>query len=73
MIDSEDFDDVNRVFTAAHDDLSELHRKKKGLGKSRDAKKAMKAIELTMALFRELLGIKYNLQNQLKKAKTVAK
>lgn len=67
LIDSEDFDKINSVFGEAYNDLSEQARVKRGLKKSREAKKAMRAIELTMNLFKELLEIKYRIQEMLKR------
>jgi len=68
LIESEDFSTINRVFEAAYDELEAISRKKRGLKKSRDAKKAMKAIERVMDLFRELLEIKYQIQAMLDRA-----
>jgi hypothetical protein len=62
LIESEDFAEVNEKFQVAYDELEDVSRKKRGLKKSRDAKKAMQSIGLTMDLFRELLTIKYRLQ-----------
>ena len=62
LVDSEDFDEVNEKFQNAYDKLEGISKQKRGLKKSREAKKAMKAIELVMDLFRELLTIKYRLQ-----------
>jgi len=62
LIDTEDFSEVNQKFKEAYDNLEEIASHKRGLKKSRDAKKAMKAMELVMDLFRELLTIKYRLQ-----------
>lgn len=62
LIDSEDFSEINVKFKEAYDKLEELSRHKRGLKKSREAKKAMKALDLVMDLFRELLTIKYRLQ-----------
>lgn len=72
LIDTEDFSEVNQQFQEAYDKLEEVAKHKRGLKKSREAKKAMKAIELTMDLFRELLTIKYRLQDMAasKQAKT---
>jgi len=67
LIDYEDFDKINSVFGEAYNDLSEQARVKRGLKKSREAKKAMRAIELTMNLFKELLEIKYRIQEMLKR------
>lgn len=68
LIDSENFDQINKVFEAAYQRLGEIDRKKKGLKKGRDAKKAMQAIEHVMGLFKELLEIKYRLQEMLDQA-----
>lgn len=62
LIDTEDFSEVNARFKEAYDKLEEVYKHKRGLKKSREAKKGMKAIELVMDLFRELLTIKYKLQ-----------
>ncbi|MFH1829452.1 MAG: hypothetical protein ABH871_01580 [Pseudomonadota bacterium] len=67
LIDTEDFDDLNETFEAAYAELFNISKKKKGLKTWRDAKKAMKALELTLDLFRELLAIKYKLQEEAKK------
>lgn len=65
LIDSEDFVEINKVFGGAYTELDELGRKKRGLKKSREAKKAMLAIEHVMDLFKELLEIKYRIQDML--------
>ncbi len=62
LIDKEDFEEINAVFEGAYEELLDLSKKKKGLKTQRDAKKAMRALELTMELLRELLAIKYRLQ-----------
>jgi hypothetical protein len=62
LVESEDFDRINKSFTAAYEELDRLTKAKGGMGKSRDAKKAMKAIERVMDLLRELLKVKYQLQ-----------
>lgn len=62
LIDSEDFADVNEAFEITYAELSTLVSKSRSIKKGKDAKKAMKAMELTMDLFRELLEIKYQLQ-----------
>ncbi len=67
LIDTEDFSKVNEAFEAAYGELSLVARVKRGLKKSREAKKAMMAIELTMNLFKELLEIKYKIQEMLKR------
>lgn len=68
LVESEDFSKINQSFTSAYDELEKLSKAKGGLGKSRDAKKAMKAIERVMDLLRELLKLKY----QLADSKTAA-
>jgi len=62
LIETEDFEEINSAFEAAYDELLELSKKKKGLKTQREAKKAMCSLELTMGLLRELLAIKYRLQ-----------
>lgn len=62
LIDTEDFTEINEVFEAVYMELDEIVRHKKSIKKSRDAKKIMKSMELVMDLFRELLAIKYQLQ-----------
>lgn len=68
LIDTESFDDLNEAFESAYAELFEISKKRKGLKTRRDAKKAMKALELTLDLFRELLAIKYKLQEEAEKA-----
>lgn len=62
LIETEDFTEINEIFEAAYAEASEVAGQKKGLKKSREAKKVMKSMELVMDLFRELLAIKYQLQ-----------
>ena len=62
LIDTEDFSEINGAFEDAYAKLAEIDRQKKGLKKGRDAKKVMKSMELVMDLFRDLLAIKYQLQ-----------
>ncbi len=62
LIDTEDFTEVNEAFEVAYADLGGLVSKSRSIKKGKDAKKAMKAMELTMDLFRDLLEIKYQLQ-----------
>mgnify|MGYP000861573436 FL=1 len=64
LIDTEDFSDLNDAFEAAYAELFELSRQKKGMKTQRDTKKAMRSLELTMDLLRELLAIKYRLQEE---------
>lgn len=67
LIDSENFDVLNATFEQAYQQLGEVARHKRGLRKSREARKAMKSIERVMDLFRELLAIKYRLQGATKR------
>lgn len=69
LIDTEDFDELNQAFEAAYEELHDIAKRKKGLRTQREAKKAMRSLELTMDLLRELLAIKYRLQEEAKKAK----
>ena len=62
LVDTEDFSDINSRFQEAYKQLEEISHHKRGLKKSREAKRAMSAMELVMDLFRELLTIKYKLQ-----------
>jgi len=62
LIETEDFAEVNEAFEVAYAELGSLVGKSRSIKKGKDAKKAMKAMELTMDLFRELLEIKYQLQ-----------
>lgn len=62
LIETEDFTEVNEAFETAYAELGNLFSKSRSIKKGKDAKKAMKAMELTMDLFRELLEIKYQLQ-----------
>lgn len=68
LIDTEDFSKVNETFEAAYSELGQVAKVKRGLKRSREAKKAMLAIELTMNLFKELLEIKYKIAEMLKRS-----
>jgi hypothetical protein len=61
LLETEDFDKINKSFTAAYESLEKISRGRGGLGRSREARKAMKAIERVMDLLRELLKLKYQL------------
>ncbi len=65
LIDTEQFDEINAAFEGAYAELQEGIKRKRGLKTQKEAKKAMKALELTLDLFRELLAIKYRLQEQI--------
>lgn len=61
LIETEQFDVVNKAFGDAYTQLSEMVSKKKGLRAPRDAKIAMQAIDHVMELLKELLAVKYTL------------
>jgi len=67
LIESENFDEVNRSFGSAFEELNKISKQKSGLGKGKAAKKAMRAYELSMDLFKELLKLKYQMMEVLKK------
>ncbi len=69
LIDTEDFDAINLAFEEAYGELFEMSKKKKSFGTQRDIKRMMRSLELTLDLFRELLAIKYRLQDEMAKAK----
>lgn len=69
LIDTEDFDAINLAFEEAYGELFEMSKKKKSFGTQRDIKRVMNSLELTLDLFRELLAIKYRLQEEMAKAK----
>lgn len=66
LIETEEFDPVNKSFATTYGELEKLARQKAGLGKSKQAKKAMKAYELVMNLLKELLKLKYQMVEALK-------
>ncbi|HPQ81301.1 MAG TPA: hypothetical protein PLZ86_06205 [bacterium] len=67
LIDTEDFTELNSAFESAYGELMEISKRRKGLKTQRDAKRAMRSLELTMELLRELLAIKYRLQEEAEK------
>lgn len=60
LLESEDFERVNRNFTKAYEILEKMS-KLKGLGRASDARKGMKALERVMDLLRDLLRKKYQI------------
>lgn len=68
LIDSEDFDEINSSFKKAYEDLESASRQKGGLKKGQAAKKGMLALEKAAELLKELLKIKYRLQEEVAKA-----
>ncbi len=67
LVESEDFDAVNKSFGSTYEELQKISKQKSGLGKGKLAKKAMRAYELAMDLFKELLKLKYQMMEVLKK------
>ncbi|MFO1464580.1 MAG: hypothetical protein U1F66_12470 [bacterium] len=67
LIETEDFDAVNKSFGHSFEELEKIAKQKSGLGKGKSAKKAMRSYELTMDLFKELLKLKYQMMEVLKK------
>ncbi|GEM_PF-2948342 len=62
LLGSGNLDKVNKSFTSSYEALEKLARGGKGMGKTRDARKAMKAIEKTMDLFRDLFRLKQQMK-----------
>jgi hypothetical protein len=62
LIDTEEFDVLNAAFEDAYMQLQEVSSRKKGFKTQREAAKVMKTLELTLDLLRELLALKYRLQ-----------
>lgn len=58
LLESSDLEKVNKSFAPSYEALEKLARGGKGIGKTRDARKAMKAIEITLDLFREFFRLK---------------
>lgn len=73
LIDTEEFDSVNKSFASAYGELEKVARQKAGLGKAKQAKKAMRTYELVMDLLKELLKLKYQMQEALKQQETQKK
>jgi len=66
LIETEDFDPVNKSFAATYGELEKVARQKAGLGRAKQAKKAMKSYELVMNLLKELLKLKYQMAEAVK-------
>ncbi|MBF0493136.1 MAG: hypothetical protein HQM15_10195 [Deltaproteobacteria bacterium] len=67
LIDTEEFDSLNKDFAAAYGTLEKIARQKAGLAKSKQAKKVMKSLELVMTLLKDLLKLKYQMVEASKK------
>lgn len=63
LLESEDFSKVNQSFTEVHESLEKISRGRGGMGKTAEARKAMKAIERVMDLLRDLLKLKYQMNS----------
>jgi len=57
LVQSEDFKDLNKNYEAAYNELEKV-AKQKGMGKTSEAKKAMKALERVSDLLNYLLKLK---------------
>ncbi|MFO1518545.1 MAG: hypothetical protein U1F57_02600 [bacterium] len=66
LIDTEEFDPINKSFAAAYGELEKVVHQKAGLAKAKQAKKAMKSYELVMDLLKELLKLKYQMMEAVK-------
>jgi hypothetical protein len=62
LIETEDFEALNKNFETAYAALEGVTRTKGGLKTKKNAKRAMKSIEIVVELLKELLAIKYRLQ-----------
>ncbi len=68
LLDSENFDKLNASFNAGYVKLTAIIDNKSSTIKAqKDARLAMKAYELTTDLLKELLKLKYVVQDQMKK------
>ena len=61
LLQTEDFDRINKSFAEAYDTMEKLSKSRGGLGKSRDARKVMRAIERVTDLLKDLLKLKYQM------------
>ena len=69
LVETEQFEELNESFGKVYQELEKISQLKSGLGKGKLATKAMKAIDLTTELFKELLKIKYQMVEMADKAK----
>ncbi|MBI2337219.1 MAG: hypothetical protein HYU97_10725 [Deltaproteobacteria bacterium] len=69
LVETEQFEELNESFGKVYQELEKISQLKSGLGKGKLAAKAMKAIDLTTELFKELLKIKYQMVEMADKAK----
>lgn len=62
LIETEDFESINKSFAESYDKLEKIKEDRSGgLKKQKSAQKAMKAYEMTTQLMNELLQVKYQL------------
>lgn len=69
LIDSEDFNSLNKAFSKAYKELEAISHQKMGLKGPKEAKKAMVAMEKVAELLKELLQVKYRLKEMASKEK----
>lgn len=65
LLETEEFDKINKSFTAAYEALEKISKGRGGVGgssRNQAARKGMKAIERVMDLLRELLRLKYQIK-----------
>lgn len=74
ILESENFEPINKSFSEAYDKLEIIHQDgSSGLKKQKAAKKAMQSYELTISLLNELIQLKYQLVNSQKENQGDAK
>lgn len=70
LLNSENFDRLNKSFAEGYQKLEKIMLDRGvGIKKQKDARKAMRAYELTSDLIKELLKLKYQLQRDKEKQK----
>lgn len=68
LIETEDFNKVNKTMSACYDTLERmLKNKTAGLQKKKHIRQAIKAYDLTIDLIRDLLKIKYEIMQRAQK------
>lgn len=68
MLETEDFKRVNQSFSASFQKLERIfHDHASGIKKQKEARKAMEAYEYTVELVKELLKLKYQVEEEQKK------
>lgn len=65
LIDSEDFEEVNRSFQETYTGLEKIAKERRGLGKGKEARLAMRALEKCSELLKELLQMKYRIHEEV--------